>query len=135
MDPQPRNLAQLAMALESAWLNISVNTFRNLIDSLSARLASVRSAEGVLMHERYLVSETSTSKVSKSRHFTTVLLLLFNGMSAWVVGQHWFAISLQFANNPPFSEMGCCSSPDPLNQWQEHFQSVDVGDLSQMGIQ
>ncbi|GBM11168.1 hypothetical protein AVEN_133905-1 [Araneus ventricosus] len=46
MDPQPRNLAQLATALESAWLNIPVNTFRNLIDSLPARLAAVRSAKG-----------------------------------------------------------------------------------------
>ncbi|GBM02423.1 hypothetical protein AVEN_76475-1 [Araneus ventricosus] len=36
MDPQPRNLAQLATALESAWLNIPLNTFRNLIDSLPA---------------------------------------------------------------------------------------------------
>ncbi|GBN88868.1 hypothetical protein AVEN_150974-1 [Araneus ventricosus] len=46
MDPHPRNLAQLATALESAWLNIPVNTFRNLIDSLPARLAEVRSAKG-----------------------------------------------------------------------------------------
>ncbi|GBM50487.1 hypothetical protein AVEN_254767-1 [Araneus ventricosus] len=46
MDPQPRNLAQLAAALESAWLNIPVNTFRNLIDSLPARLAAVCSAKG-----------------------------------------------------------------------------------------
>ncbi|GBN94740.1 hypothetical protein AVEN_160914-1 [Araneus ventricosus] len=46
MDPQLRNLAQLAMALESAWLNIPVNTFRNLIDSLPAHLAVVRSAKG-----------------------------------------------------------------------------------------
>ncbi|GBM78043.1 hypothetical protein AVEN_44573-1 [Araneus ventricosus] len=46
MDPQPHNLAQLATALESAWLNIPVNTFRNLIDSLPARLAAVRSAKG-----------------------------------------------------------------------------------------
>ncbi|KAH7960332.1 hypothetical protein HPB49_018729 [Dermacentor silvarum] len=48
MDPQPRNLAQLATALESAWLNIPVNTFRNLIDSVPARrdLAAVRSAKG-----------------------------------------------------------------------------------------
>ncbi|GBM31547.1 hypothetical protein AVEN_247242-1 [Araneus ventricosus] len=46
MDPQPRNLAQLATALESVWLNIPVNTFRNLIDSLPARLAAVRSAKG-----------------------------------------------------------------------------------------
>ncbi|GBN08764.1 hypothetical protein AVEN_141853-1 [Araneus ventricosus] len=46
MDPQPRNLAQLATALESAWLNILVNAFRNLIDSLPARLAAVRSAKG-----------------------------------------------------------------------------------------
>ncbi|GBN57732.1 hypothetical protein AVEN_130996-1, partial [Araneus ventricosus] len=45
MDPQPRNLAQLATALESAWLNIPVNTFRNLIDSLPARLAAVRSVK------------------------------------------------------------------------------------------
>ncbi|GBN33969.1 hypothetical protein AVEN_130488-1 [Araneus ventricosus] len=41
MDPQPCNLAQLATAL-----NIPVNTFRNLIDSLPARLAAVRSAKG-----------------------------------------------------------------------------------------
>ncbi|GFX38193.1 DDE_3 domain-containing protein [Trichonephila clavipes] len=33
MDPQPRNLAQLATALESAWLNIPENTFRDLSDS------------------------------------------------------------------------------------------------------
>ncbi|GBN55917.1 hypothetical protein AVEN_35452-1 [Araneus ventricosus] len=46
MDPQPRNLAQLTTVLESAWLNIPVNTFRNLIDSLPARLAAVRSAKG-----------------------------------------------------------------------------------------
>ncbi|GBO06883.1 hypothetical protein AVEN_174953-1 [Araneus ventricosus] len=46
MDPQPRNLAQLVTALESVWLNIPVNTFRNLIDSLPARLAAVRSAIG-----------------------------------------------------------------------------------------
>ncbi|GBN63347.1 hypothetical protein AVEN_136055-1 [Araneus ventricosus] len=46
MDPQPHNLAQLATALESVWLNIPVNTFRNLIDSLPARLAVVRSAKG-----------------------------------------------------------------------------------------
>ncbi|GBN65399.1 hypothetical protein AVEN_81553-1 [Araneus ventricosus] len=46
MDPQPRNLAQLATALESAWLNIPVNTFRSLIDSLPARLAAVLSAKG-----------------------------------------------------------------------------------------
>ncbi|GBM41431.1 hypothetical protein AVEN_129625-1 [Araneus ventricosus] len=46
MGPQPHNLAQLATALESAWLNIPVNTFRNLIDSLPARLAAVRSAKG-----------------------------------------------------------------------------------------
>lgn len=46
IDPQPRNLAQLATALESAWLNIPVNTFRNLIDSLPARLVAVRSVKG-----------------------------------------------------------------------------------------
>ncbi|KFM76003.1 Transposable element Tcb1 transposase, partial [Stegodyphus mimosarum] len=45
MDPQPRNLAQLATALESAWLNIPENTFRDLCDSLPARLAAVRSAK------------------------------------------------------------------------------------------
>ncbi|KFM67651.1 Transposable element Tcb1 transposase, partial [Stegodyphus mimosarum] len=47
MDPQPRNLAQLATALESAWLNIPENTFRDLCDSLPARLAAVRSAKGL----------------------------------------------------------------------------------------
>ncbi|GFU46110.1 transposable element Tcb1 transposase [Trichonephila clavipes] len=46
MDPQPRNLAQLATAVESAWLNIPENTFRDLSDSLPARLAAVRSAKG-----------------------------------------------------------------------------------------
>ncbi|GFW19190.1 transposable element Tcb1 transposase [Trichonephila clavipes] len=45
MDPQPRNLAQLATALESVWLNIPENTFRNLSNSLPARLAVVRSAK------------------------------------------------------------------------------------------
>ncbi|GFS59245.1 DDE_3 domain-containing protein [Trichonephila clavipes] len=38
MDHLPRNLAQLATAMEFAWLNIPVNTFRNLINSLLARL-------------------------------------------------------------------------------------------------
>ncbi|GFY00657.1 transposable element Tcb1 transposase [Trichonephila clavipes] len=42
MDPHQ----QLVKALESAWLNIPVNTFRNLIDSLPARLVAVRSAKG-----------------------------------------------------------------------------------------
>ncbi|GFU52202.1 hypothetical protein TNCV_4186511 [Trichonephila clavipes] len=45
MDPQPRNLAQLATALESAWLNIPENTFRDLSDSLPARLAADHSAK------------------------------------------------------------------------------------------
>ncbi|GFS71112.1 transposable element Tcb1 transposase [Trichonephila clavipes] len=45
MDPQPRNLAQLATALESAWLNFPENTFRDLSDSLPARLAAVHSAK------------------------------------------------------------------------------------------
>ncbi|GFY18276.1 hypothetical protein TNCV_2046821 [Trichonephila clavipes] len=34
MEPHPRNLVQLVAALESAWLNITVNAFRNLIDFL-----------------------------------------------------------------------------------------------------
>ncbi|KAH7938571.1 hypothetical protein HPB49_025471 [Dermacentor silvarum] len=42
------DLAQLATALELAWLNIPVNTLRNLIDSLPARLAAVRSAKDCL---------------------------------------------------------------------------------------
>ncbi|GFV63379.1 transposable element Tcb1 transposase [Trichonephila clavipes] len=46
MDPQPRNLAQLATALVSAWLNIPENTFRDLSESLPARLAAVHSAKG-----------------------------------------------------------------------------------------
>ncbi|GFV31992.1 transposable element Tcb1 transposase [Trichonephila clavipes] len=46
MDPQPRNLAQLATALESAWLNIPENTFRDLSDSLPAGLAAVHSGKG-----------------------------------------------------------------------------------------
>lgn len=45
MDPQPRNLAQLATALQSSWLNIPVNT-KNLIGSLPARLAAACSAKG-----------------------------------------------------------------------------------------
>ncbi|KFM59722.1 Transposable element Tcb1 transposase, partial [Stegodyphus mimosarum] len=52
MDPQPRNLAQLATALESAWLNIPENTFRDLCDSLPARLAAVRSAKEEERYER-----------------------------------------------------------------------------------
>ncbi|GFT26791.1 transposable element Tcb1 transposase [Trichonephila clavipes] len=47
MDPQPRNLAQLATALESAWLNIPENTFRDLSDSLPAHLAAVRSVRKI----------------------------------------------------------------------------------------
>ncbi|GIZ01684.1 hypothetical protein CEXT_18781 [Caerostris extrusa] len=46
-------------------------------------------------------------------------------MSTSVVGQHWFAISLQFANNPSFSEMGSSSSPDPLNTMAEHFSPLN----------
>lgn len=46
MDPQPRNLAQLATTLESAWLHIPVSTFQNLTDSLPTRLAAVRAAKG-----------------------------------------------------------------------------------------
>ncbi|GFW45195.1 DDE_3 domain-containing protein [Trichonephila clavipes] len=42
VDPYPRYLAQLATATESAWLNIPVNIFRNLIDSLRARFAAVQ---------------------------------------------------------------------------------------------
>ncbi|GFS90271.1 transposable element Tcb1 transposase [Trichonephila clavipes] len=45
MDLHPSNLARLAMVLESAGLNIPVNTFRNLIDSHPARLAAVRFAK------------------------------------------------------------------------------------------
>lgn len=46
MDPQPRNLQQLATELESAWLRIPVSTIQHLIDSLPARLAAVRAARG-----------------------------------------------------------------------------------------
>ncbi|GFW67837.1 transposable element Tcb1 transposase [Trichonephila clavipes] len=46
MDPHQRNLAPLATALETAWLNIPVNTFRNLIDSLPTCLAAVRPVKG-----------------------------------------------------------------------------------------
>lgn len=46
MDTQLRNLAQLAMELELASLNIPVNTFKNLINSLLARFAEVRPAKG-----------------------------------------------------------------------------------------
>ncbi|GFW55961.1 transposable element Tcb1 transposase [Trichonephila clavipes] len=55
MDPQTRNLAQLAMGLESAWLNIPENTFRNLSDSLPARLAVVRSAKETPLHPGNLI--------------------------------------------------------------------------------
>ncbi|KFM73749.1 Transposable element Tcb1 transposase, partial [Stegodyphus mimosarum] len=59
MDPQPRNLAQLATALESAWLNIPENTFRDLCDSLPARLAAVRSAKAIksAVYHELVVSE------------------------------------------------------------------------------
>ena len=46
MDPQPRNLAQLANSLESAWLNGSMNTFKNLIYSIHVRFAVVHSRKG-----------------------------------------------------------------------------------------
>ncbi|GFW34642.1 hypothetical protein TNCV_952701 [Trichonephila clavipes] len=46
MDPRPCNLAHLTTALESTWLNIPLNTFRCLIDSLFALLAAVHSAKG-----------------------------------------------------------------------------------------
>ncbi|GIY94677.1 hypothetical protein CEXT_512601 [Caerostris extrusa] len=46
-------------------------------------------------------------------------------MSTTVVGQHWFAISLQCANNPSFSEMGSSFSPDPLNRMAEHFSPLN----------
>ncbi|GBL90185.1 hypothetical protein AVEN_130310-1 [Araneus ventricosus] len=65
MDPQPRNLAQLATALESAWLNIPVNTFRNLIDSLPARLAAVRSAKGADQVSNRESSFTETVRISR----------------------------------------------------------------------
>ncbi|GFV56346.1 transposable element Tcb1 transposase [Trichonephila clavipes] len=45
MNPHWSNPAQLAMTLESAWLNIPVNTFRDLIDFFPARLAAVRYAK------------------------------------------------------------------------------------------
>ncbi|GIY62165.1 hypothetical protein CDAR_479151 [Caerostris darwini] len=57
MDPQSRNLGQLATALESACLNTPLNTFRNLIGSLPARFAAVRSAKDVLGHQSPGVSE------------------------------------------------------------------------------
>ncbi|KFM68122.1 Transposable element Tcb1 transposase, partial [Stegodyphus mimosarum] len=78
MDPQPRNLAQLATALESAWLSIPENTFRDLCDSLPARLAAVRSAKGLLNKKRndarYGLALLSTMKISEeenSKHFYT----------------------------------------------------------------
>ena len=45
MDPYPCNLEQLTTVLELAWLNIPVNSFRNLIDSLPVYLAAVCSAK------------------------------------------------------------------------------------------
>ncbi|KAL1434046.1 hypothetical protein MTO96_012040 [Rhipicephalus appendiculatus] len=42
-----RNLSQLATSLESARLKNPVNTFKNITDSLPARLAAARSAKGV----------------------------------------------------------------------------------------
>ena len=46
MDFYPRNLAQLAMALELAWLNIPVSTFRNLIYSFPPHPTAMNSTEG-----------------------------------------------------------------------------------------
>ncbi|GFW65371.1 transposable element Tcb1 transposase [Trichonephila clavipes] len=57
MDLHPRNLAQLATALESAWLNIPGNIFRSLIDSLPARLAAVHSVKGGYSDFRLVVTE------------------------------------------------------------------------------
>ncbi|GFW81797.1 DDE_3 domain-containing protein [Trichonephila clavipes] len=49
IDPHPRNLAQLPTAVESAGLNIPVNTFGNLIDSLPVLLAAVYFARKVVI--------------------------------------------------------------------------------------
>ncbi|GFX81619.1 transposable element Tcb1 transposase [Trichonephila clavipes] len=62
MDPQPRNLAQLATALESTWLNIPENTFRDLSDSLPTRLAAVRTAKGGYSGLCQMVTLISTVK-------------------------------------------------------------------------
>ncbi|GFV09088.1 uncharacterized protein TNCV_1834761 [Trichonephila clavipes] len=46
VNPHPLNVAKWVIALELAWLNIPVNTCKNLIGYLPARLAAVRSAKG-----------------------------------------------------------------------------------------
>ncbi|GFT84560.1 hypothetical protein TNCV_714141 [Trichonephila clavipes] len=57
MDPHTRNLAQLATSLASTWLNIPVNNFRNLIESLPARLADIRSVEGTVKKRDYTAAQ------------------------------------------------------------------------------
>ncbi|GFW37686.1 transposable element Tcb1 transposase [Trichonephila clavipes] len=79
MDPQPRNLAQLATALESAWLNIPENTFRDLSDSLPARLAAVRSAKATSLSR----GPTVFAKPAVDE-FNSVLFLAPAGMAYFV---------------------------------------------------
>lgn len=45
MDPQARNLAQQATALELTRLNIPVNPFQNITESLPGHLAAFRTAK------------------------------------------------------------------------------------------
>ncbi|GBN69216.1 hypothetical protein AVEN_252237-1 [Araneus ventricosus] len=68
MDTQPRNLVQLATALESVWLNILVSTFRNLIDSLPARLAAVRSAKVNNLYSEKITSEYLGLLIQRNEH-------------------------------------------------------------------
>lgn len=45
MDSQPRNLAQLATARETAWLRIKVNTYKNLNDYILARIEAIHTSK------------------------------------------------------------------------------------------
>ncbi|GFX88379.1 hypothetical protein TNCV_2278491 [Trichonephila clavipes] len=56
MDPQPRNLAQLATALESAWLNIPENTFRDVTLFLHVSQQSALRKVVILAFDRWVVT-------------------------------------------------------------------------------
>ncbi|GFX88403.1 hypothetical protein TNCV_2278711 [Trichonephila clavipes] len=69
MDPQPRNLAQLATALESAWLNIPENTFRDVTLFLHVLQQSALRKVVILDFDRWgsTTEEPSCSSVRRSR--------------------------------------------------------------------
>lgn len=48
-DPVPPNLAQLDWTLKLTWLNVQVNTFNKLIDSLPAAVRTAKDGYSILL--------------------------------------------------------------------------------------